>query len=516
MNNILVVDDEKEMRSMLDRLLTRNGYNVRMAENSVDTFNILNDNEIDVVLLDLVLPDVNGKDILKQIKEKYSTAEVIIISGHGTFRDVVYLIKNGADDFIEKPFNNDEVLSKVIKALKQKELNLKFKFLDEQYNNIRKLKEYNEGILNHMPIGILTVNNENVVSVHNLSTERILRMKSGQIQNKNILSIFKKVFNEYNRIESLYRRLKEQNEKFDVLFLNNSQRKDKEKCHFRVIGCHFKGGILIFITDITNEYNTKQQLLHSERMSTIGQFISSITHGLGNNMANIIANASGVVDEVEECSQYLDQLASNIGMDKMDKEMREISNKISECYKRLDDYSRRLMKRTSEMNGNIKSLLNYSRNRHQQITKSPANINTVIEESINIVKNHKYKDVEFIIKPGKNIPLVDLNTYQIRDVIIDIALNGIQAMEGKGNLTLTTKFIKEKQCIKICISDTGKGISEDVREKIFSAFYTTKKNGTGLGLTNVETAIKNHNGSISFQTRIEKGTTFYIELPVKG
>ena len=516
MNNILVVDDEENVRNLLQGLLDRNWYEVKTADNGLDSFSMLNNNNVDIVLLDLMLPDVNGKEVLKEIKKRHSSVEVIVISGYGTFKDVVNSIKEGAYDFIEKPFENARLLSTISKALRQRELNLKFKYLDEQYNNIKKLKEYNENILDHIPVGILTVNNEDIINACNLKVEKMLKLKIGRNREMNIFDVLKNVFNEYNKIESLYKGLKNKNKEFNTLFLNNTIDSCKERYHFRVSGYKFSEGILLFVTDITEEYNIKQQLIHSEKMSTIGQFISSITHGLGNNMANIIANASGIVDETGDSSRYLNQLIPDINSDRKNKKPNEVKDKIITSYNRLNDYCARLIKRTNEMNNNIKSLLNYSRNIYEDNSKSKVNINTIIEEALNIIKNHKYEDIEFVVKPGKNIPLISINSYQIRDLIIDLALNGIQAMDGKGKLILTTEFVDEKECVKICISDTGKGIPVEISDKIFGAFFTTKKNGTGLGLVNVKTAIKNNHGEISFKTKPGKGTTFYVELPLKG
>ncbi len=516
MKDILVIDDEEYIRNTLFQLLSHEGYNVRSAENGERAFSILdNNNNIDIILLDLKMPGMNGKDVLLQIKKQYSSIEVIIVSGEGSIGDVVSLVKEGAYDYIEKPFDNDVLLSKILRALRQRELNLKFKYFNEQYSNIKKLKEYNESIFNNMHTGILTVDNEDMLNIHNSSAEKILKTEFRNIRNKNIFSILKEILNDYNKIESYYKRLKDHNEKFDLLFLNNIMTGEKKKYHFRVSGSRFSEGIVLFITDITEEYNLKQQLLHSERMSTIGQFISSITHGLGNNMANIIANTCGIVDEVDELTNNSTLLVKKIGLDKKNKITKEVNSNITKNQKRIKDYSNRLLKRTNEMSNNIKSLLNYSRNRHEQIKKTPANINTLIEDAINIVKSQKYENIKFTCSLEKNMPLINVNSYQIRDMFIDLILNGIQAMNGKGRLKFKTRFIEEKKSIQITISDTGCGISKEIKDEIFSAFFSTKKNGTGLGLINVQTTVKNHNGNISFETKNAKGTTFYVELPVK-
>lgn len=118
MKTVLVVDDEKHIRETLKDVLEDEGYNVLLAENGKQTLKLLERNMIEVILLDLWLPEIGGMDVLKQIKEKYSSVEVIIISGHGTIDTAVRATKSGAFDFIEKPLSIERVLKVVDHAIK--------------------------------------------------------------------------------------------------------------------------------------------------------------------------------------------------------------------------------------------------------------------------------------------------------------------------------------------------------------------------------------------------------------
>jgi len=91
-------------------------------------------------------------------------------------------------------------------------------------------------------------------------------------------------------------------------------------------------------------------------------------------------------------------------------------------------------------------------------------------------------------------------------------------MEKGGNLTVQTEYVKEKipKRIKITISDTGKGISRDVLDKVFDPFFSTKTAGSGLGLTVAKEILKRHNGTIGIQSEVGKGTTFIVRLPIKA
>ena len=106
----------------------------------------------------------------------------------------------------------------------------------------------------------------------------------------------------------------------------------------------------------------------------------------------------------------------------------------------------------------------------------------------------------------------------IESALLNIILNAIEAMENNGALTISTalKKIKTKDSfIEIGVSDTGHGISPENLEKIFVPCYTTKKDGSGLGLTITQKIIEAHNGTMKVQSTIKKGTTFIIQLPLK-
>ncbi|MDW7758679.1 MAG: ATP-binding protein, partial [Desulfuromonadales bacterium] len=105
---------------------------------------------------------------------------------------------------------------------------------------------------------------------------------------------------------------------------------------------------------------------------------------------------------------------------------------------------------------------------------------------------------------------------QIQQVVLNISINAIQAMQAGGSLMLTTGLVERHglSVVQLKISDTGKGIPQEELDKIFVPFYTTKTQGTGLGLPICKQLLEQHQGTISVESRLGEGTTFTIELPV--
>jgi signal transduction histidine kinase/CheY-like chemotaxis protein len=492
MEKILIVDDEKEIRDMLQSYLSRD-YAVYSASSGNEALELIRNNKFDLAMIDILLGDMNGKELLKYIKETDIDTEVIILSGYGTFQDVVEIIKTGAYDFIEKPFELESISAKIHNALRARELSLKFQYLDKEFNNIRQLKEYSENILNNMCMGLLTVSNDNEIRTCNPYLADIFKAGCNELQGRSFRDFAERYFDQHEKILKSFAILKEKGESFDFLLLNN--RTGTNQLHLRIMGSSFKSGYLIFVLNVTEEYEAKQRLLQNEKMALLGEFISSITHGLGNNIANIISNASALQDEAAALEQSGGRPVP------------------AENVQRVLGYSKKILKRTWEMDENIRSLLRFSR--QPRLKKEMSDINAIVEEGISVIKSYGNPGISFEKTLAKDLPLISVNPYQIKDVIVDLALNGIQAVNNnRGIIAYTTRMDSSGTMIQVLISDTGPGILEEHREKIFDPFFTTKTNGTGLGLTNSKNIIKQHNGTMSFNTEPGKGTTFIIGLPV--
>ena len=124
MSKILIVDDEHDIRSLIGDILEDEGFEVHLAANADECLNFLNTEEPDLIILDIWLKDsrMDGIDILKIVKRDNSDVPVVIISGHGNIEIAVAAIKQGAYDFIEKPFNIDQLMVVVGRAIENSKL----------------------------------------------------------------------------------------------------------------------------------------------------------------------------------------------------------------------------------------------------------------------------------------------------------------------------------------------------------------------------------------------------------
>ncbi len=138
LNTVLVIDDEEKIRALLSRIIGLEGYEVLQAQDAATAFKRLEHNNVDVIVCDVKLPDANGVELAKIIKQRYPLCELIMLTAHGNIADGVQAIKNGAFDYITKGDDNDKILPLLSRAAEkvnlQKRINQLEEKLDKRYS----------------------------------------------------------------------------------------------------------------------------------------------------------------------------------------------------------------------------------------------------------------------------------------------------------------------------------------------------------------------------------------------
>jgi two-component system NtrC family sensor kinase len=231
---------------------------------------------------------------------------------------------------------------------------------------------------------------------------------------------------------------------------------------------------------------TRRKFMESERLALIGQLAANVAHELNNPLQGIVTYSHLLLER-----------------NSMDDPTKQTLQKIVVQANRSRDI--------------IRGLLDFSRQRKPD--KTLCNINNLLNESLSFVENQALmQNVQVITNLEANLPSIVIDPSQVQRVIINMIVNAAEAMNGNGCLTMTTSHDQAKRFVEIEVSDTGSGITSENLDKIFDPFFTTKEtgHGVGLGLAISYGIIKEHNGSISVDSEVGKGTTFTIRLPITG
>lgn len=235
--------------------------------------------------------------------------------------------------------------------------------------------------------------------------------------------------------------------------------------------------------DITEEKQLQEQLLHAEKLGAIGKLSASIAHEINNPLFGI--------------RNVLERLKEKADLDHDNMEFAELA--VQEC-----DRIKNLIKDLQDFNRPTSGIF------------MPIDLHQSIENMLLLLRKElENKKITLRRDYAQNLPRINAISDQIKQVILNILNNAIEAIQEIGTITITTKHIDEQVTVEI--SDSGSGIDEESMQHIFEPFFTTKPSvkGTGLGLSVTYGIVKNHGGSITVSS-LGEGTTFSISLPISG
>jgi len=227
---------------------------------------------------------------------------------------------------------------------------------------------------------------------------------------------------------------------------------------------------------------TQRNLLLTEKMVAIGKLTSGVAHEINNPLGgilNCIYHFKKGGQSVEKQREYLDL---------------------------MEDGIKRIQK-------TVTNLLEYARN--PRLERSEADFGPLIEKSLSLLDYQIRKSrIKIVREIPLSLPRIEVDTGQVGQVLINIFLNAIHAMEDGGTLKITVRTLDERLFVNI--SDTGKGIPGEIMPKVFDPFFTTKGEGqgTGLGLWLSQGIIERHGGTIQIKSPENEGTTVIIDLPL--
>lgn len=177
-----------------------------------------------------------------------------------------------------------------------------------------------------------------------------------------------------------------------------------------------------------------------------------------------------------------------------------------------------IVEEVNRLNGVVSAFLDYARPLKQNF--GPTDLNEVVQRTLRLIQNDVPKQIAVKEELAADLPRVNADAEQLKQVLINLVQNAVQALgEKEGAITLRTlrpeRFgdFRSPEMVELHVSDTGPGIPTDQLVNIFVPFFTTKQQGTGLGLAICQRIVKNHGGAISVQSRVGEGTTFVIRLP---
>jgi len=241
-------------------------------------------------------------------------------------------------------------------------------------------------------------------------------------------------------------------------------------------------GAVFIIRDLREIKELQEKVKRSERLASLGSLAAGMAHEIRNPLSSIKGFAQFFLKKNPP---------------------ETIDHKYSEV----------MIKEVDRLNRVISNLLDFAKPKEPLIEK--ASIADLINHSIELIQDDAgSRDIQVMAEIEEDIPYLELDKDQITQVLLNIVLNGLDAIQKGGKLNIRCFRDNKGDSIIVEIEDTGYGISEEEQSRIFDPFYTTRKRGTGLGLAIAHRIVENHNGALSVKSKEGAGTTFRIELPI--
>lgn len=239
-------------------------------------------------------------------------------------------------------------------------------------------------------------------------------------------------------------------------------------------------GAVAILRDISETFFLREQVVRADRLAAIGEMAAGIAHELRTPLTSI----RGFV-------QYLQG---------------------SKNPEEWQNYGPIIIREVDGLNRIVSELLDLVRK--QPLLTQPAEINQLIEEVLLLARDSvNHAQVNFRLYLAPNLPHVDLDRGQIKQVLLNLIINALQAIRHEGEIVI--KSAQDGQKLVITITDNGCGISRANCERIFDPFFSTKPNGTGIGMTIARRIMTSHQGEITLESIEHKGTTVRLSLPIR-
>jgi PAS domain S-box-containing protein len=495
---ILVVDDDKFQIDLIQRILKKNQYHVVGYTNSSEALRKTSDLAPDLILLDLVMPDIDGFELCRRLKadEKTHDIPIIILTSRKNQETESRVFELGAVDYITKPYNPITVNARIRNQLDLKQHRDALEQLVQQRTAERdKSQQQFQDLVEKSLVGIAIVQNDRVV-YQNPQWTRNVEDQSEKIIGRDFSFIHPD--DQKQLIQAYHELLAEKSNiiEIDIRIIPPGKAvisSDVKWAKCRASRFRYQGqdALLINLVDITHTKELERLLLVRNKMASLGRVASGMAHEIRNPLTGI----TSYLYTLEQLCEQTTLLPKDIDL------MKEIIGQLKLASHKVDAV--------------IKRVLDFAKPTAPRMV--PIDINQAIDNIMGLTAVTMRKaGISVTAKLEKNLPRCYGDMALIEQVFLNLIQNAgraVRTVEGEKQVVVTS-YSKNKQ-ICITVSDTGPGVPDELKEKIFDPFFTTSSDGSGIGLSIAQRIVTDHNGSIVLQSGPLKGAFFLVTLPIE-
>ncbi|MBE0570838.1 MAG: response regulator [Ignavibacteriaceae bacterium] len=482
---VLVVDDERALRTGVKRLLEMEDYEVTEAENGTEGIKLGTETEFDLAVIDLKMPDVDGIEVLKQIKKKFPHTVCYIATAYASYETAVEATRLGATGYIPKPFPPEELIQNLKEGYQTRLLYVEAdkwrKEREERLLEVAFEKTRLNTIINSISDGVLVINKAGEAVLYNPAALKLLDLISIHIEEKiigrlhpEIVGLINKILSKEEYQPSSYSsqiEMKLQGELFVEATASPVPHPDNSLA-----------GVVVVIRNIT-------ALKKIEQLKS--QFVSMVSHELKAPIAAVYGFLNLITDD-----------------------------KIKISNEQQKDYILRSQLRLDGLLKMVNDLLDISRMEMKTVRREIKQVcvEEIIKSVIELfqVEINK-KGISVSLNCESDAACIKADYDEINRLFTNFISNAIKYNKENGSVSISIS--KSEDYLITEIKDTGIGLKPEEKKKLFSEFFRAKNeltksiSGTGLGLSIVKRIVDSYSGKIEVESEFGSGTTFRIFLP---
>jgi two-component system phosphate regulon sensor histidine kinase PhoR len=477
---VLVIDDEQRVREGCRKVLVRDGYHVTIAESGDIGLSLIEKQHYDLILLDLMMPSLSGFDVLAHVKKLHPDTVIIVISGYATVENSIEAMKQGAFDFIPKPFSPEQLRVLTRKAI---EYTRTMQDIAEEKSRMRVL-------INRLTDGVMATDSKKRVVLANPAFLRMMGSQEVLAVGRLVDEVFL-----YPKLDQMIDRalaiprdeLMELTEEFSPE--GEAGQAGGQVLSARCIPFLDRAGRNMGTITVLHDITTLKRFNEAQ-----SEFVSMVSHEIRSPLNSVLAQMQIILDGLAGAVTPRQQ---------------EILSRASAKVKSLASLSSELLDLARIGSGLI------SQEREQ------VNLPDILEDQVAFHgAAAKAKKISIELEPLAKLAPVFADRRNMEEVFSNLISNAINYTPEGGRVLVGAAM--EGDYVKASVADTGIGIATEDLGRIFQRFYRIKNDktryiiGTGLGLPIVKGIVEAHNGFIRVESEPGRGSTFHVYIPCPG
>ncbi len=515
---VLLVDDIPANLRVLYESLNGRDYRLLVANGGAQALEIARRSHPDLILLDIMMPDMDGFEVCRRLKADAATGDiaVIFLSALDDTADKIHGLELGAVDYVTKPFHPDEVAARVAAHCKIQRLERELGQRNRQLELVR------DRILHSMVEGVVGLDGDGRVSFVNPAAERMLGLPAESLLSREFADWEPVVLRDTAGIALAERR----EASVDELTLPqpDGSAVPVELRAAPIADADCPAGTVLVLRDLSerrrveaklhrtsSELNrshrelreAQMQLVQAAKLESVGRLAAGVAHEVKNPLAIVQLGLD-----------YLEQVVS------LDETSSQVLADMQQALSRADTV--------------VRGLLDFSRERELDLRACV--VNDTINDSLQLVRHElTQRNIGVETQLAADLPDRPFDADKLQQVFLNLFMNAMHAMERDGTLSIRTHygpvtaadlgphardagFLPGERAIHIAIEDTGPGIHPANLDRLFDPYFTTKRQGegTGLGLSVTRNIVRLHGGSIDIENRPDGGARAMLLFPPQG